>query len=534
MVSIGAYIKPVSKAAPASSSKPSDVDQIELSRDTKQTSKVQSHEIVVESAINDDANTNKRASHNDYIDNSYGDIDGINGIHTGLGHRANRASFTTNISTHPKPYILNGNNINNNENDDGSDDGDEDEENITYPDGGWEAWLVVLGSFCGLMPVFGLINSLGAIQAYISEHQLARKSESQVSWVFSAFVFSNSFLTGQVGHLFDCYGPHYLAIPGAVLLVLGLFMTSLSVEYYQFFLSFSVCCGVGSVLVLTPEISIISHWFNRRRGAAIGIATMSGSLGGVVFPIMLRKLYSSVGFGWAIRVLAFITLGLMGVAIFFLKPRLASPATRYNLTFSSMFDVKSLKDMRFTWLCIANVLGELGVINGLTFLTSYAIAAGNSQSLSYALLAMLNGTGMVGRVVPGFLADRFGRFNTLIATTLLGAITIFVIWLPFGKHRAGLITFALAHGFCNGGIYSLVPVCCGQICRTRDYGKRYGTMYFLASFTILIGIPLSGLLIGDGSGYNNLVIFNGAVYLAAVFAMVASRYCAVGFAWKKW
>lgn len=97
-----------------------------------------------------------------------------------------------------------------------------------------------------------------------------------------------------------------------------------------------------------------------------------------------------------------------------MKPRLKS-SRDYKLSVTTIFDASSLKDWRFTWLCIGNFLGELGVINGLTFLTSYALAEGKSESMSYALLAMLNGTGMVGRVVPGIIADRFGRFNTLLS-----------------------------------------------------------------------------------------------------------------------
>lgn len=413
---------------------------------------------------------------------------------------------------------------------------EEDDDEDDYPEGGWEAWRVVLGSFCGLFPVFGLVNSLGAIQAYVSVNQLADKTESQVSWIFSVFIFIECFFTGQVGYLFDCYGPYYLSIAGTFFFTLGLFATSFCTEYYQFFLSFSVCNGIGAALLMTPEIAIVRHWFNQKAGLALGVATLSGSVAGVILPILIRSIFNSekIGYAWGFRILALMSLVLLTLSIFLMKPRLKS-SRDYKLSVTTIFDASSLKDWRFTWLCIGNFLGELGVINGLTFLTSYALAEGKSESMSYALLAMLNGTGMVGRVVPGIIADRFGRFNTLIVTAAMGSVTILAIWLPFGKYTAGLIAFSLAHGFCNGGIYSLAPVCCGQICRTKDYGKRYGTMYFLASFTILLGVPLSGSLIGDdGKNYTKLVIFNGAIYCGTAISLFLSRYCAVGFTWKKW
>lgn len=405
-------------------------------------------------------------------------------------------------------------------------------EDDPHPDGGWDAWRVVLGSFCGLLPVFGLVNSLGAVQAYISVHQLASKSESQVSWIFSIFICIECLLTGQVGYLFDCYGPYQLSIAGATLFTLGLICTSFCTQYAHFFVAFSVCCGAGAALLMTPEVAILGHWFDKKCGAATGLATMGGSLGGVVFPILLRRLYSTVGFAWAIRALALLSLGLFACSLALMKPRLKTN-TQYRFALTTFFDAKSLKDKRFALLCVANFLGELGVINGLTFLTSYALANGQSESMSYALLAILNGAGMLGRVLPGFVSDRLGRFNTTAAMTFCGAATIFCVWLPFGKHTAGIVLFAITHGFCNGGIFSLIPVCCAQISRTRDYGRRYGSMYFVTSFTILLGVPLSGLLI-RGTDYTNLIIFNGAVFIGAVAALLASRYCAVGFSLKKW
>lgn len=409
--------------------------------------------------------------------------------------------------------------------------GDEDDE-TTYPEGGFAAWRVVFGSFLGMFSVLGLINSIGAVQAYVSVNQLAGKSESQVSWVFSVFVFLCYLLSGQVGPLFDAYGPYHLGVMGTALFTIGLMMTSLCTKYYQFFLAFSLCCGVGCALLMTPQIACVGHFFNVKRGVAIGTATIGGSLGGVVFPIFLRRLYSTAGYAWAIRGLAFMCFGTLSLSLFLLKTRLKQE-TKFKFSWKTIADFSSLKDMRFTFLILANFLGELGVVNGITFLTSYAIAQGKSEDLSYALLTILNTLGMLGRWLPGIIADKLGRFNTLIATTTMAFLTIFIIWLPFGKSTAALIVFAVLHGFCAGGILSLAPVCCGQICRTQDYGSRYGTMYVFTSFGVLLGVPLSGALI-RGSNYNGLIIFTGSLYVATTAALIVSRYYAVGMNLKKW
>lgn len=86
-----------------------------------------------------------------------------------------------------------------------------------FPDGGLKAWLVVFGAFMGLVPVFGLINSLGAIESYISKHQLANISSSTISWIFSLYL-AISFLSCILsGGYFDRNGSIGLMCTGTVI-----------------------------------------------------------------------------------------------------------------------------------------------------------------------------------------------------------------------------------------------------------------------------------------------------------------------------
>lgn len=395
-----------------------------------------------------------------------------------------------------------------------------------FPEGGWTAWRVVFGSFLGLIAVLGFINSIGAVQAYVSTNQLSSMSESQVSWIFSVFIFLGYVLSGVAGPVFDSFGPYHLTITGTGFYVVGIMMASMSTQYYQFFLSLAVCGGIGLGMLMTPLVAIVGHWFNYKRGTALGAATIGGSLGGVIFPLILRAMYASVGFAWALRVVGFICLLALVSAILLMKPRLER--TEFKFKIESIVDLKSLRECRFLWLTVANFLGELAVVNGVTFLTSYALAQGKSETLSYLLLTLLNTMGMLGRWAPGVVADQIGRFNTLIIICIMAFFTIFAIWLPFGHKTGALITFSVLHGFCNGAVLSLAPVCCGQICKAQDYGKRYGTMFFCTSFGVLLGVPLSGSLI-KGTDYTRLIVFTGALYVGTTLFLVLSRYCMVGF-----
>lgn len=85
----------------------------------------------------------------------------------------------------------------------------------------------------------------------------------------------------------------------SLLYVVSLMLTSLCTEYYQFLLCQGILGGLMNGLVYTPAISIIGHYFHRRRALAMGIASSRSSLGGVLFPIMLDRMlfHTSIGFG---------------------------------------------------------------------------------------------------------------------------------------------------------------------------------------------------------------------------------------------
>ena len=89
----------------------------------------------------------------------------------------------------------------------------------SYPEGGVRAWLVVFGSFSGMTASFGLMNTIGTFQAYISTHQLSSYSPSAVGWIFSLYVFLGFFCGVQIGPVFDAKGPRWIVVAGTVCLL---------------------------------------------------------------------------------------------------------------------------------------------------------------------------------------------------------------------------------------------------------------------------------------------------------------------------
>ena len=259
---------------------------------------------------------------------------------------------------------------------------------------------------------------------------------------------------------------------------------------------------------------------------ATGIATTGGSVGGIVFPIMLQSLFPKVGFPWATRILGLIFIVLLIAANLLIRDRLPHTAAKSTLPSLGIF-----RDVSFALTTLGVFMLEFGLFVPLTYLSSYALHAGIPLALSYQLLSILNVGSFFGRWIPGLLADRFGRFNTMILATSLCLLTVFCFWLPAGGSVPILVVYALLFGFASGSNISLTPVCVGQLCKTENYGRYYATCYTIVSFGTLTGIPIAGqILTTCGGKYWGLILFTGLCYCGGWASFVSARILAVG--WK--
>ncbi|KAK2744623.1 hypothetical protein FQN57_004228 [Myotisia sp. PD_48] len=397
----------------------------------------------------------------------------------------------------------------------------------TYPEGGSEAYTVVFGSFLVLFGGFGLVNTIGTFQAYISANQLKDLSQREISWIFGVFSFLIFFGGLQIGPIFDAKGPKLLVFVGSILLIVGLITLGFCEQYWHFMLSFGLVCGAGSSLTFTPAVATPGHWFYRLRGRATGIASTGGSVGGVVMPLMLEALFPKIGFAWATRALALVCLVFLGVGLFLVKGRLPKKkATKENI----LPDLKILLDLQFFLTTFAIFFIEWGLFVPLTYLTSYALKHGMKSSLSYQLIAILNAGSFFGRWIPGFISDYSGRFNTMIITVLMCLLSTACLWLLAGDNTAMLVAYAFIFGFSSGSNIGLTPVCVGQICKTEHYGRYYATAYTVVSFGTLTGTPIAGaiLTLNDGN-YWGLITWTSCCYFAGLVCFIAAKGVKVGW-----
>ncbi|CAM6120748.1 unnamed protein product [Calypogeia fissa] len=402
----------------------------------------------------------------------------------------------------------------------------EKDEFVTYPEGGVQAWLVVLGTWCAIFAALGTANSFGSFQSYFITHQLSKFSPGSVGWIFSMYAFL-AFAGGIfVGPIFDKYGPKWLILVGSIGVCSSMFLVGLCQHYWQFLLVFGFLGGGGSCLLYTPAVASVGHYFSKKRGNAIGIALSSSAIGGVVLPLMLQSLIPKVGFAWSTRMIGCIYVCTSVIACTLIRSRLP-PAKDAN----AKPDFSIFEEKAFAITVVGVYLLQWAYFVPLSYISSYALFHGYSTAFSSNVLVFQNIGSIFGRWLPGFTGDKIGRYNSIIVMTFATIVSVLGVWLPVGQTRAGLVVFAFTFGFTSGSILTLTAACIGQLCETKNYGRYYATAYTIASIGYLTGIPIGGELIDLNHGqYWGLILFVGLCYVGAVVALVVVRVLQAG--WK--
>ncbi|KAL1896075.1 hypothetical protein Sste5346_004814 [Sporothrix stenoceras] len=387
------------------------------------------------------------------------------------------------------------------------------------------AMVTLLGCFCAMFCSFGWINCIGVFQDYYQTHQLKNDSESKVSWIVSLQLFF-MFLGGPlVGKAFDSYGPRYLLLAGTFLHVFGLMMASLSSQYYQFILSQGMCSPIGASMIFFPAMTSCISWFLEKRALAFGVIAGGASIGGVVFPIVVARLVTSIGFGWTMRVCAFMILGLLFISNLTITCRL-KPVKK---PFSVQEFVAPLKERPYALLALGSFVGYIGLFVPISYIVVQAIQAGMSSGLAGYLVPILNAASLFGRTIPGHVADKVGRFNTMIAMSVFSVVCIFAVWMT-ATSNAIIILFAALYGFGSGAFISIMPTLVAEI--TKDMSKlgvRNGTMFSIISVGTLIGSPIGGALLkATDNHFWALQVWAGATLTLGTLFIAATRIVLVG------
>ncbi|KAH8679140.1 major facilitator superfamily domain-containing protein [Ilyonectria robusta] len=395
----------------------------------------------------------------------------------------------------------------------------------------WSAWLCVLGSFMFLVPSFGFMQSLGTIQSYLSLNQLSDYSTGEVGWISSVYLFLSLVLGLRVGPIFDAHGPRILGPLGAVLVIATYLLMAECKEYWQFMLCLGIFGAFGAAMTMVVAVSTVGKLFVRRRGFAMGIALAGSSIGSIIFPIMLRSTFPNLGWRWSMRITGFFAAGLMLPAVLcFLPYQRLIPASSQQVSKGSALNLGAFSNPAFNLVTAGMFMLEFVIFGIGALLPTIATGAGFTPENGFLLLAIIGGTSTIGRVVPGIIGDRVGHFNVILAMMAVTIVFMGTLFVPFGTTSAPVLyAFSALWGIGSGSFLSVTPVCLGKTCEPKEYGTYYGTMNFVVAFSLLISLPLSGIML-DNMGAQPLaglyiaILFVGAVCMFAARALLIGKW----------
>ena len=369
----------------------------------------------------------------------------------------------------------------------------------------------------------GLLNSFGVFQAYYTAVRLPTESASKISLIGSMQAFLLLFVGVLTGPLIDGgYTGHVLAL-GTFLSAFGLFMTSLCHTYWQFMLAQGVVIGVGSGCLFLPSVALVPQWFEpRRRNIVLGIVATGSSFGGVIFPVTFHYLVPQVGFGWAVRVIAFIGLATNLPSLAVLRARLVPPTRR------AIVDLSMFKEMVYLLFCLSSFVCFLGLYGPIFYISPYATQKTIPATVAFYLVPILMLGSGPGRVVPNLIADKIGSLNVFIPAAFISSLLAFC-WIGISS-VGGLVVFAALYGMSSGAVVSILPPAVVAIASDmKNMGTRMGMAFAVGSVGLLIGNPIAGALLKNKS-YMGLQAFCASSLLGCTVLLVWARFVKVG--WK--
>ncbi|GAB5588733.1 hypothetical protein Unana1_03633 [Umbelopsis nana] len=386
-------------------------------------------------------------------------------------------------------------------------------------DEGWRnrGWLVVLGSFLVNFSVFGITFSWGIMQdLYIRSVYAGQTDAFRISFVGtlgSAIMMSSGIV---ITPLVQRIGFRAAMAIGTVLAPLGLVLASFATQLWQVYLTQGLLFGIGAALCFSPSISLPPQWFVKYRSLATGISVCGSGIGGLALSPLTEALIASSGYRMTLRYLGIIIFGLLAIACVLAKSRWP-PKKDGKIV---IIDTSLLTTDVVIFMCFGVVV-PFGYLTPFFLVPAYGASFGVTSSQTSVIVGVMSAFNAVSRVLLGFLADRYGRINTMFACTFLAGVFTMVVWIN-AKNYGTLFAFGILYGLTGGGFVSLLPTLTADLVGIRNLSRGLGMCYMSAMWGTLLGTPLAGIL-SDRAGYTACIEFAGAMTITSSLIILILR-----------
>ena len=304
-----------------------------------------------------------------------------------------------------------------------------------------------------------------------------------------------------MGHWLDKAGMAKPAMLGGFMIGTGACLTHEVQQAWHLYAIYGLMLGLaGRASLFSPLMINITHWFEQRRGMAVGIVGSGQAVAGCTWPAVFQAGISSVG--WRDTALAygiFALATMIPMSCVFLRARpenVISSAAEARAAETAGLSTRTVT----TLLCIAIVGCCTAMSLPLAHLMSHASDVGHSPFVGARLLSLMLICAAVSAMFGlGPLAKRYGPIGGLLIFSAVQAVALAL--LPLADSLVSLHLAAAAFGFGYGGILPSYPMIIREHTRARGAGARTGLVVFFGTVGMALGSGLGGLSFDGFNSY---------------------------------
>jgi MFS family permease len=325
------------------------------------------------------------------------------------------------------------------------------------------------------------------------------------------------------GWIIDRFGPRRvmmagILMAGGALVGLGLVSTLGMFYLFYFFNALGYVCG-GPL----PNQVLLSRWFDKSRGKAMGFAYLGIGIGGATVPWVSHGLIQHFGWQSALRLLGGLII-LLSFPLAFLVKEAPSPLTSDRTTSGSLEVTGAFKTLPFyllTFGSMCSIAAVSGTQQNLKLFLS--LDRHFSQGDAARVLSLVLSFSIVGRLLMGWLADCFSKKYVMLLTYLLVAAGIPFLFL---SHSQGVLyAAAVVFGVGLGGDYMIIPLMTAEIFGIQVLGRLLGVILTAGGIAEAVSPWLTGRLRDATGSYSEgcFVLVGIALLGAAVVLGLPQR-----------
>jgi MFS family permease len=380
----------------------------------------------------------------------------------------------------------------------------------------YQGWCVVVASSVGLFFASSFFMTFALLLRPLSdEFSWSRES---ISYAFGAMTLSVALSTPLMGHLVDRRGPMWITGPSLMLGAAA--YASLSVLTANLWHLYAVYVVIGLAFAGTSPVvysRVVSGWFDRRRGMALGAVIASAGAGAIVHPLVIQALIRAAGWRGACLVhgLVIVAVGVPVVARFVCEPH--GHFLRTHSGHPGM--VSSALRSRIFWTLLVVVFGMTLALNGVVVhLPALLVDRGLPASQAVAVMSAMGGASVAGRLLTGWLIDRFDAKHVSFVLLAIAAVGAYLL-ADASSFSMGAIA-AVCIGFGTGGEVDVIPYLLSRYFGIQSLATLFGVIWTAVGLASTAGPILMARAFDATGSYASVLSALGVGVIAAAGLML--------------